>query len=227
MSSAQGFARSLGFLMGYFLFVSPVKILSRIGKMSLPLGLGLFRPIICASYAFCRFPILCLAEQIARRRTAAFGHIARLADSVPVRLALRCQIDASRPFSQWKLETLSWSPKEQMARYPRNCHAPMRLPLSSCATLNAVCTRRQVVHDVYIVYLLLLLYLHVYFIYLLLLFIYYLFNFFCIFVLFLLCMFLCTCVYIYLFVYISVLVAALAESILSHTQRPWPWHQYC
>jgi len=36
-----------------------------------------------------------LAEQITRRRTAAVGHIARLADNVPARLALRCQIDAS------------------------------------------------------------------------------------------------------------------------------------
>jgi len=37
------------------------------------------------------------AEQIARRRTAAVGHIARLAeaDDVPARLVLRCQIDAS------------------------------------------------------------------------------------------------------------------------------------
>jgi len=36
-----------------------------------------------------------LAEQIARRRTATFGHIARLADNVPARLVLRFQIDAS------------------------------------------------------------------------------------------------------------------------------------
>jgi len=46
-----------------------------------------------------------LAEQIARRRTAAFGHIARLADSIPARLALRCQIDASLgrlPSKHWK-----------------------------------------------------------------------------------------------------------------------------
>jgi len=40
------------------------------------------------------------AEQIARRRTAAFGDIARLADNVPAHLALRCQIDASLPSSQ-------------------------------------------------------------------------------------------------------------------------------
>jgi len=36
-----------------------------------------------------------LAQQIASRRTAAFGHIARLADKVPARLALCCQVDAS------------------------------------------------------------------------------------------------------------------------------------
>jgi len=36
-----------------------------------------------------------LAEQIARQHTAAFRHIARLADNVPSRLVLRCQIDAS------------------------------------------------------------------------------------------------------------------------------------
>jgi len=36
-----------------------------------------------------------LAEQIARQRTAAFGHIARLADNVPACLVLRCQIDTS------------------------------------------------------------------------------------------------------------------------------------
>jgi len=36
-----------------------------------------------------------VAEQIARRRTAAFGHIAWLADNVPARLALCCQIGAS------------------------------------------------------------------------------------------------------------------------------------
>jgi len=46
-----------------------------------------------------------LAEQIARQHTAAFGHIARLADNVPARLALRCQIDASLgrlPSNTWK-----------------------------------------------------------------------------------------------------------------------------
>jgi len=46
-----------------------------------------------------------LAEKIARRRTAAFGHIARLADNVPARLALRCQIIASLgplPNKNWK-----------------------------------------------------------------------------------------------------------------------------
>jgi len=36
-----------------------------------------------------------LAEQISRRRTTVFGHITRLADNVPTRLVLRCQIDAS------------------------------------------------------------------------------------------------------------------------------------
>jgi len=35
------------------------------------------------------------AEQIARQRTTAVDHIARLADDVPARLVLRCQIDAS------------------------------------------------------------------------------------------------------------------------------------
>jgi len=36
-----------------------------------------------------------LAEQITRRRTAAFDHIARLTDNVPARLVLHCQIDTS------------------------------------------------------------------------------------------------------------------------------------
>jgi len=36
-----------------------------------------------------------LAEQIERRRKATFGHIARLADNIPARLALHCQINAS------------------------------------------------------------------------------------------------------------------------------------
>jgi len=36
-----------------------------------------------------------LAEQITCWYTAAFGHVARLADNVPARLALRCQTDAS------------------------------------------------------------------------------------------------------------------------------------
>jgi len=46
-----------------------------------------------------------LAEQIAHRRTAACGHITRLADSVAARLALCCQIDASLrhlPSKNWK-----------------------------------------------------------------------------------------------------------------------------
>jgi len=58
-----------------------------------------------------------LAEQIARRRTAAFGHIARLADSIPARLALRCQIDASLgrlPSKHWKRRP--GHSREQMAR---------------------------------------------------------------------------------------------------------------
>jgi len=33
-------------------------------------------------------------QQIARRCTAAFGHITRLTDNVPACLALHCQIDA-------------------------------------------------------------------------------------------------------------------------------------
>jgi len=41
-------------------------------------------------------PVLAhIAEQIARRHKAAFGHIARLVDNFQARLALRCQIDAS------------------------------------------------------------------------------------------------------------------------------------
>jgi len=46
-----------------------------------------------------------LAEQIARRRTAAFDHITRLTDNVPARLVLHYQIDASLgrlPGRDWK-----------------------------------------------------------------------------------------------------------------------------
>jgi len=46
-----------------------------------------------------------LAAQITCRQSAVFGCIARLADSVPARLALRCQIDASLgrlPSNTWK-----------------------------------------------------------------------------------------------------------------------------
>jgi len=69
-----------------------------------------------------------LAEQIARRHTAAFDHIAQLTDNVPARLALRCQIDASlgRLTSNiyiWKRP--SWSSKEQMARPVRQDSAAL------------------------------------------------------------------------------------------------------
>ena len=46
-----------------------------------------------------------LAQQIARRRTAVFGHIARLDNDVPAHQALRCQVDVSIgrfPSHDWK-----------------------------------------------------------------------------------------------------------------------------
>jgi len=80
-----------------------------------------------------------LAEQIARRHTAASDHIVRLADNVPAHLALRCQIDASvghLPSKNWK----------RRPGRPRNRWLDLVRPESNCSLL--ICgERRSLVQD--------------------------------------------------------------------------------
>ena len=55
-----------------------------------------------------------VGEQIASRRIAIFGHIARLSEEVPAHQALRAHVDLSLAWSG--LEVPSWSTKQQMGR---------------------------------------------------------------------------------------------------------------
>jgi len=56
-----------------------------------------------------------VGEQIASRRVAIFGHIARLSEEVPAHQALCALVDLSS--SAWSgLEVSSWSTEQQMGR---------------------------------------------------------------------------------------------------------------
>jgi len=81
--------------------------------------------------------ILFHAELIAYRHTAAFGHIARLADNVPAHLALHCQIDTS-------LSRLSRNTWKHRPCCPRNRWLDLARQDSDCSAADL--RRRAVLH---------------------------------------------------------------------------------